>query len=145
MKRIMSTQAGVFFAFCSSPVTIDKRAAWGNTADNLQEAPDGAFIKMNEKDGTLSVSHLVQPNEDKSAPVGWIPGSGPNRFDKEPIWINEKIIDPGVTTTVNGLDGPMEYTFDEPSIICYNGDENGPDLKDGWVQTLTNLKKNYVY
>lgn len=142
MRRIQSKQQGVPFVFCPSPVTIDKRAAWGPDPINLQEAPNGAFLKMKSP---TEVSHLVQPNKDKTAPIGWIPGNGPGLFDKNPIWIEDTVLQPGETKFVECRDGDKNYEVRELSVVCYNGDANGPDLTDGWVQTMADLKKNYHY
>lgn len=146
MRYVTSKQVGVPFVFCPSPVTIDKRAAWGPMADNLQEAPNGAFMKMNKVSGKVDeVSHLVQPNVDKSAPVGWMAGAEVGLFDKLPIWVDEKVLQPGTKKEVNGLDGVMTYEVQEPSVVTYNGDESGPDLTDDWVQTVKNVQKNYNF
>lgn len=141
MRFILSRQKNVLFVFCASPITIDKRAAWGPDPRNLQNAPNGAFLKMSSP---TEVSHLVQPNEDKTAPIGWVPGNGPGLFDKAPIWVDDTaVLQPGGTKLVEGRDGSMNYEIRELSVVCYNGDANGPDLTDGWVQTLANIRKNY--
>lgn len=146
MRYVTSKQVGVLFVFCPSPVVIDKRAAWGPTADNLQEAPKGAFLKMNKVPGKVDVvSHLVQPNADKSAPVGWMAGSELGLFDKLPIWVDEEILPVGTIRQVNGLDGVMTYEIKEPSVVTYNGDTNGHNPNDGWVQTVKNVQKNYNF
>ncbi len=141
MKKVLSKQRSVAFIICRSPLVIDKRGSWGNSPENFQEAPNGAFLKM--KDAT-EVSHLVQPNADFSAPVGWVPGSAPGLFDKAPIWIDEKIHQAGETIEVDGLDGFMEYIITEPSVTVYNEQDGQPNLKDGWVQKMTDLEKNYI-
>ena len=146
MKLIKSNQTGIFFAFCPSPVTIDKRESWGPDETNFQQGPDGAWLKMSWKDDQWVVSHLVQPNADNSAPKGWIQGSGPGLFDKEPIWIDDsKSFQIGEIIEMDTIDGPIKYEVKEPVAITYNGDENGPDKRDGWVQTIANIKKNYQY
>lgn len=142
MTRVHSKQQNIPFVFCGSPITIDKRGDWGADASNLQEAPNGAYLKMMTE---TEVSHLVQPNADRTAPEGWIPGDGPGLFSKSPIWVTGVEIPPGETTVINGLDSTMNYTFDEPAMVCYNSDENGPNYSDGWVQTMKNLRKNYHY
>lgn len=132
----------MLFVFCPSAITIDKRADWGDTADNLQQGPNGAFLKMAD---AYTVSHLVQPNEDKTAPVGWIVGSERGPFDKAPIWIDEvNVLKAGDTKKMKTLDGLITYTAKEPAMICYNDVEGKPNFDDGWVQTVANLKKNYV-
>jgi hypothetical protein len=140
MRRIVSKQQNVAFIFCASPVIIDKRAEWGADPSNLQTAPDGAFLKMSSP---TAVSHLVQPNTDKTAPIGWILGDGPGLFSKAPIWVDEEVLQPGSTKSMTTRDGNLNYDVTAPSMVCYNGDENGPDLTDGWVQKLTDLAKNY--
>jgi hypothetical protein len=141
MKKIQSTQRNVSFVFCPSPVTIDKRGEWGDNADNLQHGAGGAFLKM--KDQT-TVSHLVQPNEDKTAPIGWVVGSGPGLFDKTPIWIEEEVLPVGSTKVLQTLDGVMSYEVKKPSVVCYNDLDGKPNQKDSWAQTLDNLRSNYI-
>ena len=146
MKLVKSNQTGVFFAFCPSPVTIDKRDSWGEDETNFQKGPDGAFLKMNSKDGRWEVSHLVQPNEDGTAPVGWIQGENPYLFDKQPIWVDDsRRLEAGEKVEMETLDGPISYDVTEPSYVTYNGDENGPNKTDGWVQSEKDLLKNYQF
>lgn len=142
MRRVTSKQSEVPFVWCSSPVVIDKRAEWGSDPSNLQSAPNGAFLKMGS---STNVSHLVQPNESKTAPIGWVPGNGPGLFDKAPIWIEDTVLQPGETKQMKTRDGDLNYEVKEPAVVCYNGDANGPDMTDGWVQTIANLKKNYNF
>lgn len=139
MRRITSKQVNVRFVWCSSPITIDKRDEWGNAADNLQIAPNGAFLKMK---GNTEVTHLVQPNADKTAPVGWIPGSEPGLFDKSPIYIGE-YIQAGDKITLRTLDGRVTYTATELSVVCANEKDGCPDLNDQWVQKISDVEKNY--
>lgn len=140
MRLVQSKQRNVPFVFCASPVTIDKRAEWGADPSNLQSAPNGAFLKMSSP---TEVSHLVQPNEDKTAPIGWVPGDGPGLFNKAPIWVDDTVLQPGESKQMKTRDGELNYEVKEPASVCYNGDASGPDLTDGWVQTLANLRKNY--
>ncbi len=142
MRFVQSRQVSVAFVFCPSPIVIDKRAEWGQDPTNLQEAPNGAFLKMSSP---TEVSHLVHPNADKSAPVGWVQGDGPGLFDKSPIWVEDEILQPGTTKLMQTLDGDLNYDINEPSVVCYNGDLNGPNLSDGWVQTIRNVEKNYDF
>jgi hypothetical protein len=46
MKKYNSKQKNAPFIWCPDPITIDKRSSWGNTDDNLQVAPNGAFLKL---------------------------------------------------------------------------------------------------
>lgn len=142
MRLIQSKQRNVLFVFCASAITIDKRSEWGPDPSNLQTAPNGAFLKMNSP---TEVSHLVQPNDDKTAPIGWVPGDGPGLFSKSAIWVEDEVLQSGTTKQMKTLDGELNYEVKEPAVVCYNGDENGPNLADGWVQTVKNLKKNYEY
>jgi len=144
MKKIESKQRDVPFVFCNSPITIDKSASWGTSGDSFQVAPNGAFLKMSS---ATVVSHLVQPNADKTAPLGWVPGSGAGLFDKAPIWIEEEIRQAGTTINVRSADNAagMPYTVNEPSVVCYNDVDGKPNMEDGWVQTLVNIQKNYEY
>ena len=138
MKLIQSKQRGVKFAWCPSPITIDKRGEWGNSADNLQIGKDGAFLKINDDN---SVSHLVQPNKDKTAPIGWI--AARNGYDKLPIWVADEVLEVGTIHKMSTADGPIEYSVTEPSRVCYNDDGSQPNMNDGWAQTEKNLTKNY--
>jgi hypothetical protein len=142
MRRILSKQRNVVFVFCASPITIDKRGDWGDYADNLQIASDGAFLKMKSP---TEVSHLVQPNADKTAPIGWVAGDGPGLFSKLPIWVTDEIIPANTDVKINTLDGELNYRYTTPSMVTYNGDENGPNLNDGWLTTIKDLQKNYEY
>jgi hypothetical protein len=142
MKLIPSTQIDVAFVLCRSPITIDKRDAWGPAEGNFQQGPKGAFLKMAS---ASEVSHLVQPKDDMSAPIGWEVGSGAGLFSKAPIWV-DAVLPSGEEKKVETADGPITYRFDEPAIVCYNSDDDGnPNLNDGWVQKISALKKNYVY
>jgi hypothetical protein len=130
---------------CKSPITIDKREAWGDAPANFQDGINGAFLKMKSP---TEVSHLVQPKPDWSAPEGWVPTGIPGIYDKSPIWIEERVIPAGEVTELKTADNakPLEYRFDAPSVICYNTDANDqPNPKDAWVQKLTDLMTNYEY
>ncbi len=141
MRKVSSNQKDVPFAWCPSPVTIDKRGEWGASAENLQHGPGGAFLKFASP---TSISHLVQPNADKTAPVGWIVGSGPGLFSKSDIWITCDELQPGARVGMQTADGPISYDVKVPSMVCYNDKDGAPNLDDGWVQTMKDLKKNYV-
>ena len=142
MRLITSKQVGVKFIACPSPVIIDKREAWGESASNLQQAPNGAFLKMQDD---LTVSHLVQPNADFTAPVGWVIGSAPGLYDKAPIFVTDEVLAIGSKVKLDTLDGPIEYDVKEPAMICYNvGADGAANFADGWVQKLADLQKNYV-
>ena len=149
MKKYNSKQKSVEFIWCPDPITIDKRSSWGNTDDNLQVASNGAFLKLitnsNNCISIQTISHLVQPKEDKSAPVGWVPTPfSPGFFDKEPIWIDDKIIPAFDVYEFATADGKMVYCLDEDAKVCYNCLENGePDYKDGWLQKVSEIEKNY--
>jgi hypothetical protein len=141
MKLIESTQRNVAFVFCGSPLTIDKRASWGENDDNFQKAPNGAFLKMKSE---TEVSHLVQPNADKTAPVGWVPGDNLGQFHKAPIWVDEEILQPGTTKELSTIDGDIKYEVTAPSMVCYNDLNGKPNLNDAWVQSVEQIEKNYV-
>lgn len=148
MQRVVSKQTDVLFVYCPDPITIDKRADWKDWGlDNLQSAPNGAFLKIIptpcSSSGAMVVSHLVQSNADKTAPIGWIPGSGPGLFSKAPIYIGD-LVHVGTTVNIHTLDGPMSFTPTELSAVCANEKDGKPDLNDMWVNTLTNIIKHYV-
>lgn len=65
MRKVESKQRNVKFSFCIEPVTIDKSAEWG--PGNVQNFPDGVFFKHDPE--TDEITHGVQPNSDKTAPV----------------------------------------------------------------------------
>lgn len=149
MLFIESKQKFQKFSWCPHPVTIDKSKDWG--PGNMTEFPDGVFLKHDGSTG--DVTHGVQPNADKTAPVGWIKSnltaalmvpSTYQYFDKSPIWIEDETLKED--TVVKTLDGVIEYKYDPlvASVICYNGCANGPYMEDAWVQTVKNIEKNYV-
>jgi hypothetical protein len=140
MRRVTSKQVDVRFVWCGFPITIDKRAEWGDKGENIQIALEGAFLKIKAEN---EVSHLVQPNADKSAPMGWILGSKPGFFNKQPIYIGETI-EKGVTVEVETLDGKIIYTTSEKSVICANEKNGQPDMSDQWVQKMSDIEKNYI-
>ena len=143
MKKLISKQTNIAFLTCTDPVTIDKRASWGNNESNLQSAPNGGFLKL--KDAT-TISHLVQGNADMTAPVGWIPTGTPGLFDKKPIWIDEQFVPANTPYKLKTLDGEMEYNLAEDAYICYNSKDDGePDLADVWLQKESDVKKNYIF
>lgn len=140
MKLIQSTQVDQQFVMVTSPVTIDKSAEWGE--GNLQKGPTGGFLKLADP---LTVSHLVQPKPDFSAPIGWRPGSQPGLFTKNPIWVDEEnVLQPGTKHSLMTADGPMEYEVNEPSMLCYNDLDGEPNLDDVWIQKISAIRKNYV-
>lgn len=136
--RLLSKQRGVAFVFCPDPITIDKRFAWGENSDNLQHGPNGAFLKM--KTPTV-VSHLVQPNADRSAPVGWM-RSGDGLYDKLPIHVLRRV-DAGEVVELTTLDGPIKYEIKEPSAVVCNDIDGQPNHADSWVQKWSDVEKNY--
>ena len=142
MRKVCSTQRNARFFWCASPITIDKRGDWGNRADCFQKAPNGAFLKTCSE---TEISHLVQPNKDASAPIGWVPGSEPGLFDKAPIWIDEdKLLQPGDEIILDTLDGTINYIAYEVSIVCYNDDGTGrPNKADVWAQPVAQVQQNY--
>jgi hypothetical protein len=141
MRQIQSKQRNVEFFFCPSPCTIDKSSEWG--PGNHQVAPNGAFMKINEGDAK-TISHLVQPNNDKTAPIGWVK-TGFNSFDKAPIWVAESALIVGETVHIDTLDGPINYEVKEEAYICANDLDGEPNPVDQWAQTRTNLDKNYEF
>ena len=110
----------------------------GNTDGNLQVVPNGAFLKvykgLNKGISIQTVSHLVQPKVDKSAPISWIPASfSAGLFDKEPIWVEDKIIHAFDPYEFRTVDGKIVYCLDENAKVCYNCLPNRkPNYKDGW-------------
>lgn len=143
MKLVESNQKNVKFIFCPNPTTVDKSLEWG--PGNLQVAKDCAFLKL--KNDEFTVANLVQSNESKTAPVGWIPTAEKGFFDKKPIFVDDtKVFQPSESVVLETLDGKMNYTLDKPYVIVYNSTDEGEiDQKDCWVMTLENLKKNYDY
>ncbi len=141
MKKAISNQKSIRFVWCPKPVAIT--ASWG-----LQEAPDGAFLKL--QDDFVTVSHLVQPNADKTAPIGWEPIYNPENgelipgfFDKKDIWVADVVLE-NQQFNLKTADGPMSYDITEPSYIVCNDKNGEPDLEDSWVMTVATFSKNYV-
>jgi hypothetical protein len=152
MKKAISNQKSIRFVWCPKPVAIT--ASWGP-----QEAPDGAFLKL--QDDFITVSHLVQPNADKTAPVGWKPmvepsvGVIPGFFDKNDIWVvtdegdkfkksNRLLILNNQEFKLKNLDGDMTYNITEPSVIVCNDNNGEPNMDDAWVIKLAEFEKNYT-
>ena len=135
MRKTKSRQKKVKFSFCESPVIIDKSSSWGE--GNLQNFPDGVFFKHDDKNCGV-VTHGVQPNADKTAPIGWeINAKG--TFDKLSIWVDKKVITEG-TVTMQTKDGEINYEIKKPSCKVYNG-EFAPYLTDGWIMSVSELIK----
>ena len=141
MKIATSKQKNVEFVFCPSPITIDKTASWG--PGNFQNGPEGAFLKINN-DG--SVSHLVQPNASKTAPIGWVKTDVPRLFNKMPIGVLQVLTEIGNTVDLSTKDGDMNYLIQEESYLVCNLNEDGitPNKEDSWVITKKELEKNYI-
>ena len=91
------------------------------------------------------VSHLVQPNEDASAPIGWVATDVPGRFDKAPIYIGDTIHTAGEVLELKTLDGDIKYEVKEDTVLCYNELNGEPNMKDVWPQPLAQIKKNYIF
>lgn len=143
IKLIISKQRSEFLP-CYSPVTIDKRKDWGDNSDNVQKADNGAFLKISNNE----VTHLVQPKEDFSAPIGWVKVEYSEHskilYSKLPIWVDMKPLREGEICTLQTKDGQIQYEIKEESYICYN-DNNGLDPSDPWIQTRKELEKNYYF
>lgn len=141
-KLVRSRQRGVEFIFCPYPVTVDKRKSWGDSPQNVQEFPNGVYLKT---DSTGNISHGVQPNDtDGKSPLGWSSTEDPRRFDKLDIWIDDTVIPAMSVTSVKGKDGFMKYEFEEPSYLCHNcNPDGGIDLDDGWVSKVPSVTKDY--
>jgi hypothetical protein len=137
MRKVKSRQKKVKFSFCKAPVTIDKSASWG--PGNFQNFPDGVFFKHDDKNSGV-VTHGVQPNAEKTAPIGW-EKNAKGTFDKLPIWVDKKVITEG-TVTMQTKDGEINYEIKAPSCKVYNGADK-PDLTDGWIMKVGELIKNY--
>ena len=138
MRKIESKQKNIVFIYCKDPVTIDKSSSWGD--GNIQNFPKGVFLKLNVHS---EVTHGVQPNEENTAPEGWLKGTRGIGYNKKPIWIGEKLF-PGEIKIINTLDGQIEYNIGEDSYICYNG-EDSPNIQDSWIQSVRELEKNYEF
>lgn len=139
MKLIQSRQKDVTFIKCPDPVIIDKSKSWG--PGNLQNGPGGAFLKMKNPS---TVSHLVQPNDDFSAPIGWVYTGKENLYDKAPIYVGEKVLK-GETKSLHTLDGFINYVADEDSFVVCNQVDEQPNLADSWLIKESQLKKDYFF
>lgn len=140
--------------WCPAPITIDKTASWG--AGNFQEGPNGAFLKINSD--FYTVSHLVQPNADKTAPLGWVPTEEAvtkdmkGLFDKMDVWVvtNEDdsflvLNDQIFTLKIADSKKPFNYEITEPSVIVCNDINGEPNMDDAWIIKLADFEKNYEY
>lgn len=142
VRLIKSNQIASFLP-CKCPITIDKRKDWGDNENNFQRAPSGAFLKV----GNNEITHLVQPNEDFTAPIGWrryhIPVG--DAYEKLPIWVSTKAYVKGDVVTLDTADGLIVYDVKEESYICYNDLNGEHNPADAWVQTRKELEKNYLF
>lgn len=141
MRLVKSKQVGVAFIKCPDPVTIDKSKSWGADPSNFQKALNGAFLKMKN---ASTVSHLVQPNADFSAPVGWEWSGEGNLYDKLPIFVGE-LVPAGEPKALKTLDGEIAYLSDEDSYVVCNRKDNAPDLDDCWCIKKSQLIKDYEF
>lgn len=137
MKLVKSKQSKIKFIVIKSPITIDKSKDWG--PGNFQNFPNGAFLKVEGEE----ISHGVQPEDDFSNPIGWIPNKEAGFFDKKPIWISDDTFEEGMIS-LSTKDGHIHYEVNEPCKVCYNNLNNKADLTDAWVQTIDSLQKNYI-
>lgn len=140
LKRLKSKQRNIRFVFCPFPITLDMRKEWGQSDDNIQHGPRGAFLKLKANG---DISHLVQPNDDLSAPVGWQKAEEIGYFNKNPIWVEDEVLPSGTTKKLVTLDGPITYTATELSMVCYNEVGGAPNPDDGWIQTVAEIQKHY--
>lgn len=135
----VSKQKNVRFAYCDNPIILDKSKDWG--PGNKQVANHGCFLKLDDK--AAVVSHLVQPNKDKSAPIGWTRTNKPGYFDKNDICVLRELSS-GEKVMLNTKDGKINYVANGPSYIVCNTDSRGyPDTSDPWVISKPELEKSY--
>jgi hypothetical protein len=136
-----SVQVPTKFFWCPDPVTIDKSSSWG--PGNFQTASDGAFLKWDDKKGRIS--HLVQPNAEKTAPIGWVPTSDPTIFLKSPIGVITRVEPPSDNLDILTKDGPISYVVTEPVYVVCNlwASDNSFDPTDCWVMKVSEFDKNY--
>lgn len=142
--KVNSRQTEVVFSWCPHPVTIDKSEDWGK--GSMQHFPNGVFLKH---DTHGNVTHGVQPNEDKTAPVGWVPSHtcidipcAKTCYDKSPIWASVAIAESG-KIRLDTIDGFVEYEIKEPSCVVAQDDNGKPSETDRWVMTIRELQKSY--
>lgn len=57
----------------------------------------------------------MQPNVDKTAPIGWIPSKEAGKFDKNPIYLGDNV-NIGQTISLQTLDGKIDYTATEEFV-----------------------------
>lgn len=145
MKQYKSKEGTRKFGWLGFPCSF---TTWGSK----WEFPNGAFIShvgSNAINDTPEFSHGVQPNADKTAPVGWKPTEFPGTFEKMDIWSDGVIVDPEIVSviTVCCLDAPngtKNYEVEEPSIITFNSNNDGsPNFADGWLQSLKGFESKY--
>jgi hypothetical protein len=130
-----STKPPTMHIFAADPVTIDKSAEWGE--GNLQNFPDGVFLQIPHD----TVTHGVQPNNDKTAPIGWH-HTGNSLYGKNDI-IAEITTDTVVTLITR--DGDMIYDNpDKNGWICYNIVDGMRDHTDPWFVTNEKFQQLYI-
>jgi hypothetical protein len=116
-----------------------KHPNWGLNAK--QKFKEGCFMKVYNT-GIVSVG--VQPNKDKTSPVGYTKLKN-GKFIKNNIII-VKYLKANQRILLKTLDGWIFYNITEPSVIVAQTDENNcANLNDVWKKTISSLKKDYYY
>lgn len=144
LKKLHSTQLSVRFSWLDAPTTIDMSEKWGK--NSVQIFNDGVFLKHDEEG---RVTHGVQPNKDRTSPIGWEKcNSDGNFYRKLPVWVDlDNLIDPKIIkkpyARIKTLDGDMDYKLDEIFVKVYQDNNGQPNLKDIWLIPLRELKSLY--
>lgn len=117
-------------------MTLDKSSSWG--PENVQHFPNGCFLQVNDRG---EVTHGVQANPGKNAPVGWHHVGG-EFFEKDLVWAEHRTES---TVRLTTLDGPMVYQNPEADgYVLYNTTPTGdPDLRDPWFVPAEKFHRIY--
>ena len=148
--RVRSRQLAILFVFIKHPIKIDVRKAW--YTDLIQDHPNGSWLKiMPQEPGVFhkEASHGVIPCPFRNKmPNGWVRNKHVlGTFDKAPILVGSKIFKAGEHYTLQTLDHdePVKYDITEDSVLVCNTRPGTklPYLRDCWIMSVRNLKKNY--
>lgn len=137
MNLYKSTKPPTRHIFVEYPMTLDKSKDWGE--GNIQEFPNGGFLQFQNG----KITHGVQPNEDLSAPIGWVKTDEQDIFKKKNIYAVQNKFP---IVQLKTKDGDMEYQNpNKNGWVCFNQLENNtPDTTDSWFVTNDQFQKLYI-
>jgi hypothetical protein len=137
MFKAISRKGRVRHIFCPHPMTLDKSSSWG--PGNVQHFPNGCYLQLNERG---EVTHGVQPNAARTAPIGWHHVEG-EFYEKDLVWAEHRTES---SVKLMTLDGPMTYDNHESNgFVLYNATPEGdPDYDDPWFMSAKKFHRVYV-